>query len=118
MIPRGMWACLLAAILVLRLLTPAGFMPVFEGGRLTIVACPDASPAAPSPAHHHGDAGKTPHSCAYATASGLGSLTPDPVTLPEPLLLGAAMVLLSAWLFAARSRVPERPPSTGPPFAA
>jgi hypothetical protein len=44
---------LLALLLAVRLLSPAGFMPSFDRGTITIVACPDAASAPAMMGHHH-----------------------------------------------------------------
>jgi len=107
-----LFAALFAVLLGLRLLSPAGFMPSFEHGAVTIVACPDAGFA---PAHHDHDKRKTGQPCPYAAASALGTLA----TLAVAIALGALFAV--AWLIAAspqRPRAPSRlhPPATGPPL--
>lgn len=51
---RRLLTLLLLPVLALRVLVPAGFMPVVEGGELRMVVCPDAMHL-PEPGHgHHG----------------------------------------------------------------
>ena len=49
---RSICAALLALMMAVRLLAPAGFMPSFEHGAVTIVACPDADAGGAMAAHH------------------------------------------------------------------
>jgi hypothetical protein len=116
---RSIAAALFALLLALRLLTPEGFMPAFEHGAVTIVACPDADPAAvpPMAAHHHGSK-KVDQPCPYASTSGLGSVAPDLPLLVGALLLSSALLLGRTFLFLERSRAYERPPLRGPPIPA
>ena len=115
---RAFMAALMAVALALRLLSPAGFMPAFDHGAVTIVACPDAEPAAPmSMAHHHHQHGDKAHQqpCPYAAASSTGPLPrTSPALLPTPIspaaLPAAALVQTPP---AGQHR--ERPPATGPP---
>lgn len=116
---RRAMALALALILAMRLLTPAGFMPAFDHGAVTIVACPDAEPSiAPMAAHHGGHSKKLHQPCPYAAASGLGSLVADfgpPIGL---IFFAVALQLGRTFLFIERSRSAERPPSRGPPIPA
>lgn len=116
---RTISATLLALLLAVRLLAPAGFMPSFERGAVTIVACPDADGgAAPMSAHHDGHSKKLHQPCPYASASGLGSLAPDLPPLVGALVLAAALLLGRTFLFLERHRTGERPPLRGPPIPA
>lgn len=116
---RTISATLLALLLAVRLLAPAGFMPSFERGAVTIVACPDADGgAAPMSAHHDGHSKKLHQPCPYASASGLGSLEPDLPPLVGALVLAAALLLGRTFLFLERHRTGERPPLRGPPIPA
>ncbi len=116
---RTVCAALLALLLAVRLLAPAGFMPSFDYGTVTIVACPDADPgAAPMSAHHDEHSKKLHQPCPYASASGLGSLAPDLPLLVGALVLAAALLLGRTFLFLERHRTGERPPLRGPPIPA
>jgi hypothetical protein len=117
---RRIWAALLVLALALRLLTPAGFMPAFDRGAVSIVACPDWDSGTPAtPAHHHHGGSKTPHQpCPFAAASGLGALS---AALGSPLnvvILGPALLLGRTFLFLERHSARERPPTRAPPFFA
>ena len=116
---RSMWALALAILLALRLLTPAGFMPAFAHGTVTIVACPDAEPPAPRMAgHHHQHPTKLHQSCPYAAASGLGGLTGEIPLLAAVLAVGLALLLGRTYHFLERQRAHDRPPAIGPPLPA
>lgn len=118
---RVICAALLALLLAVRSLAPAGFMPAFDHGLLTIVECPDAQPlpAMPTMAHHdHRQHDKLHQPCPYASASGLSALGPDFKSLLEILVLAAALMLGRALVLPARDDLRVRPPSRGPPFPA
>jgi len=121
---RSAWAAMLALVLALRLMTPAGFMPSFDHGQVTVVPC-DGIVAAPPPmkmAHHghheghqHGTAGH--QTCPYAAGAAPALLPLDSFAGIEPPLISATAVMAFAAAFVLRSRQ-ERPPSTGPPATA
>jgi hypothetical protein len=96
----------LALLLACRLLAPAGFMPSFDHGAITIVACPDAELAAPTMlGHHQHGRSKTQHQpCPYASASGLSSIAAVFAPLVSLLILAAALVLGRTYLFLELSR--------------
>ena len=111
---------MLALVLALRLLTPAGFMPAFDRGAVTIVACPDADGGSSvSPVHHHHGGSKVPHQpCPYAAASGLGALGSDFGSLLAILILVPALLLGRTLLFLDRQSARLRPPTRAPPIPA
>lgn len=116
---RSLFAALLGVLLALRLLTPAGFMPAFEHGSLTIVACPDYDPAPAPMARHHHDHGskKFQQHCPYA--AGNAAATPPELTIFAAVLLaGTALLLGRTFRFLERHRAFERPPLRGPPLPA
>ena len=116
---RGLLACALALMLALRLLTPAGFMPAFDRGAVTIVICPDADPPATTMAGHHHDAPKKLHQpCPYASAAALGGLVGDQPLLTAMLAIGLALLLGRTFSFLGSEREHERPPLRGPPIPA
>ncbi|MGE5562625.1 MAG: hypothetical protein ACM3ZV_04870 [Bacillota bacterium] len=105
----------LGLLLALRSLAPAGFMPAFDHGALTIVACPDA----PSPMHHHGEQKSLHQPCPYAAAAGLHAVAPDWQPLATAFSFFAVALLLGrTFLFVVRHDRRERPPAIGPPIAA
>ena len=116
---RSICAALLALLLAVRLLAPAGFMPSFEYGSVTIVACPDADAApATMSAHHGGHSKKLRQPCPYASSSGLGPLAPELPILLGLFVLAAALLLGRTFQFLERHRAHERPPLRGPPLPA
>lgn len=116
---RCLLAIAVALLLAFRLLSPAGFMPAFDRGVVTIVACPDAVLGAGSVDAHHAEHSKKLHAtCPYAAASGLGSLAPDAAPILAVLMLSVALLLGRTFQFLERSRARERPPLRGPPLPA
>jgi hypothetical protein len=117
---RAIWVTLLALGLALRLLTPAGFMPAFDHGIVSIVACPDWDSGTPAtPAHHHHGGSKTPHQpCPFAAASGLGALTTAFGSLLNVMILAPALLLGRTFLFIECHSARVRPPTRAPPFPA
>jgi hypothetical protein len=133
---RLLLAALLALCLVVRLLTPPGFMPSFASGALAIVPCPDAEgapPAPPSPVMHHMDgmamAGmatpapvhnhdKNPFhhpSCPYTAAASLAGLDFGGIALALVVLVAALPPLARALPEFRRRATRDRPPAQGPP---
>ena len=118
---RFAWATIFALLLAIRLLAPAGFMPAFDHGSVTIIACPDADSSVPAIHHHHHhplDHAALHHPCPYASASGLGALGPDWTPPGRVAPFAAALVVGSAFLFIERRRDGERPFAIGPPVSA
>ena len=113
------WAMILALALAMRLVTPAGFMPMFDGGRLTVVECPGSGPMPMMPMSGM-DQGqkKLCQSCPHATATGAGLVDAKPLMpeiarfAPVPLSVGSDFTLALA-----RGQH-ERPPAIGPPILA
>jgi hypothetical protein len=116
---RTISAALLALLIAVRLLAPAGFMPSFDHGAVTIVACPDADAGgATMSAHHDGHSKKLHQPCPYAAATAIGSLSAEVGGVVAILILSAALLLGRTFLFLERSRAHERPPLRGPPLLA
>src|SRR5262249_34356730 len=112
---------LAALLLAVRLLMPAGFMPSFDHGAVTIVACPDwdsGTDAAPMAGHHHHGSTKLKSNCPFASAAGLSGLVQEHPLLPALLVLGLALLLGRTYAFIDRQRAHERPPLRGPPIPA
>lgn len=119
---RAVIAALLALLFAFRLLGPAGFMPAFDHGAVTIVLCPDAGGGGPlafdGAGHHHSKTKKAHQPCPYASSTSLGALDSDVIQLPDILVIAAALLLGRAFLFVERNRLRQRPPATGPPLPA
>jgi hypothetical protein len=108
---------LFALVLAVRSLAPVGFMPVFDRGAVTIVACPDANAGAvPMMHHHHPASHGFAHSCPYAAASALGALGPVWAPLALALVFAVALSLGETFLVVEQHSKRERPPSRGPPI--
>ena len=115
---RSIAGALLALLLTLRLLSPAGFMPSFEHGAVTIVACPDAgSPSAPNTHHHGGSRAQYQH-CPYAAGAAGGMLAPLFGLVAAVVLFGPTPVLGRTLRFVEHYRAHDRPPLRAPPLPA
>lgn len=121
---------MLACALVMKILVPAGFMPVVSGGRVTIEICGGTAPAQtvmapmmamamamPGMAHH---SGKSDHQerempCAFS------GLTAPSLAAVDPVLLAIAIAFIVGLVRHVRTAVPItahaylRPPLRGPP---
>jgi len=117
---RFAWAVLFALLLAVRSLAPFGFMPAFDHGRVTIVACPDVdAPVVSMAGHHHPGDHKFAHQpCPYAATSALGALGNDIAPMLAVLVFGVALVVGRAFLFVERQGRRERPPTRAPPLPA
>ena len=115
---RFAWASLFALLLAVRSLAPAGFMPAFDHGAVTIVACPDAV-VAPSRHHHHPGDHKAHHQpCPYASMSSLVTPGVDFAPLVATVLIAVTLLLGRLFLFVDKHTLRERPPAIGPPSLA
>ena len=115
---------LLACALAVRMLVPAGWMPVQGHGPLAIEPCPsaDASPMI-AMAHHH-DAGHHSHKaqhdsdCAFAPLTTGFAASDTPVALLAQRPVTEARLEVQAKLFFATGPPALPPPATGPPAIA
>ena len=116
---RLAYAVLLALLLAQRSLAPAGFMPAFDHGAVTISLCPDATLVMPAMHRHPANHNFAHQPCPYASASALGALGPDwtPMLL-SVAFFAAALLLGRTYLFVARHSRRDRPPLRGPPIPA
>lgn len=116
---RFAWAMLLSLVLAMRLVTPTGFMPAFERGRLNIVECPGSGPVpmAPMSGMKH-DHGKTCETCPHATATGGGLIDVEPAALAIASFVSARLIGGDVVSRSHRAGAHERPPATGPPIIA
>lgn len=119
-----MFACALA----MKILVPAGFMPVVSGGRVTIEICGGTVPvqtvmapmmamAMPGMAHH---SGKSDHQerempCAFSglTAPSLAAVDPVLLAIAIAFIVGLVRHVRTAVSIAAQPYL--RPPLRGPP---
>ena len=116
---RFMCVALLGLLLALRVLSPAGFMPAFDHGTVTIVACPGDSAEPAGAMAAHGSGHSTHHEqCPYAAAAAPGALGHDPGTLAGSLVLAAALLLGRKSRLVERYTRLLRPPLRGPPITA
>ena len=111
-----MLGALAALLLAFRLLSPAGFMPAFDHGTVTIVACPDADAAASQTApHHHHEPGTSHQQCPYAAGSTTGTFNSAGAIdvahlITEPMMTNARGIAITL-----PRRAKDRPPLRGPP---
>ena len=125
---RQLAAWVLACALVMKILVPAGFMPVVSGGRVTIEICGGTVPvqtvmapmmamAMPGMAHH---SGKSDHQerempCAFSglTAPSLAAVDPVLLAIAIAFIVGLVRHVRTAVSIAAQPYL--RPPLRGPP---
>lgn len=114
-------AWLVAAALAMKLLVPAGFMPVIGAHSITIQLCSGTGPAMmamPGMAHH--GSGKADHT-AKEMPCGFGGLAAPSIGGADAILLAAAFVFIMAAVRRPHSdaRQPSprhlRPPAQAPP---
>lgn len=112
---RRLLTLLLLPALALRVLVPAGFMPVVEGGELRMAVCPDAMHLPASShgnhglGHHGGDDDQPP-------ARGMGKCPFANAASSAPPLQFAATLAMPAPAFAFLAPLAEGVrPSAGPP---
>ncbi len=129
--PRTIALALLACALALRLLVPAGWMPVADAQGLHLVLCSGSGPLEmPSPhvlpamagmhqaghtGHDHHHQGMPDHPCAFA---GLGLALAEPVLpmlAPVAIAAQTLVTLIPAAVAVGRGLAAPPPPPTGPP---
>jgi hypothetical protein len=117
-IRRSAAAALFALLMAVRLLSPAGFMPAFDHGSVSIVVCPDGDPVPTPMAHHqhHGDAKLQQH-CPYA-AGGAPATATNFILVSAALLAAGLLISGVAFEHFRRHRLRDWPPSIGPPLPA
>lgn len=118
--------CLLAAALAMKLLVPAGFMPMMDHGSVTVQICSGGQPVqltmkvAPGTMHHgdHPAPAKTEMPCAFAGLAMplLGGA--DPLLLAVLIAFVMALATRIAVLLPPRRAGYLRPPLRGPPTPA
>jgi hypothetical protein len=113
---RTIFAALLALLLGARLLAPAGFMPAFDRGAVTIVVCPDGDGGIAAAHHHHSGDKHFHQQCPFAAASSVGAVAGPAVLLIAVPLFAAALAPRLTPAFMEQRQSNRRPPPTGPPF--
>ena len=116
---------LMALALLMKLLIPAGFMPVFDGGAVTVQLCsgfgPERIVVLPGHGAGKGDGHQHGHD---QMPCGFAGHAPSAMALADPILLAAAIALIFAAIYhePRRLRLAERawlrPPLRGPPAGA
>jgi len=114
---RSALAAVLFALLALRLLAPAGFMPAFDRGGVTIVACPDSLAMAPM-RHSPRDPGKFHQLCPYAAAATVAALGLGLALAFGVIVFLAAPRIARPHRLVAQAKAREPPRLRGPPFPA
>jgi hypothetical protein len=109
---------LLFSLLALRLLAPAGFMPAFDHGAVTIVACPDGAAEAPMPHHSSHHPAKFHQLCPYAAAATPAAFGPEIALLVGAIVFLAAPLIGRPLLLVASAKSREPPRLRGPPLPA
>jgi hypothetical protein len=136
---RLLVACLMAAVLALKLLVPTGYMIAAEAGQVDIVLCPGTMPAPPPAGHHampammgamgqhaatahdhsehrdHREHPATQMPCAFAGLSAAVLSAADPVLIVALLAFVMASALGPILLPAPFPSAYLRPPLRGPP---
>lgn len=116
---RAVWALMLALVLAVRLVTPAGFMPAVDHGRLTIVDCPGSDPAPMAPMTGMGhDKSKGDQTCPFATATGAGTVGDQPLLLVPERFAAVPHAHDVDIHFSLPRGQHDRPPAIGPPIPA
>ena len=119
LLSRVLFGAVLALLLGLRSLAPAGFMPAFDHGAVTIVACPDGEMMAPISGSHHAPGSKGAHQlCPYAAASTAGTVSAPVAPSGPALVFDVPEPPGLRFLFLQPRAERDRPPATGPPILA
>jgi hypothetical protein len=108
-----------AVVLAMRLVTPAGFMPWFDQGRLTVVECPGSGPMPMAPMSGMDDSQKKVcQSCPHGTATGAGLVDAPPLLAAVESFATVTPRLATLQSLPLRRGEHERPPAIGPPIPA
>lgn len=122
---RAFAAWLVAAALLMKVLVPAGFMPVVSAGSITIELCSGYGPqklTVAMPGMHHQQ--HKPDHQGKEMPCGFSGLSAPSLAATDPLLLGVAIAFIIATIFliatpnAVRTPAFLRPPLRGPPTRA
>lgn len=120
---RYWWLAGFALLLAIRLIGSAGYMPMVEHGRLTVMLCPDGewtatAPAMPGMDRDHGSKPAHHQQCFYAAATAIPFTNANSAPLLLSILLAFAFLVARTLPSLPRSDRLERPHSTGPPLPA
>lgn len=112
-------AFLLLALLM-KLVVPAGFMPVADNGRMIISICSGAGPMVlsvpgQSKTDDSGHPGKSEQPCAFTGLSASSLAAADPVVLAAAILFILALGLRPVLVLMPLAPAYLWPPTTGPP---
>lgn len=118
---------MIAFALAMKLLVPAGFMPIESGGQIVIGMCSGTGPikmAMTIPGLKHGQSdddghhGKAEQPCAFSSLSAPSLAAADPIVLAAAILFATAIIrhLASPSVVVAPTHL--RPPLRGPPVTA
>ena len=110
-----MLGALAALLLAFRLLSPAGFMPAFDHGAVTIVACLEAGAATSHAAPHHHSPASAHQSCPYAAGGTTGTFDSGGAIDVPPLITEPMMTNARGIAIILPRRANDRPPLRGPP---
>lgn len=114
-------AIIVTMALIVRIVVPAGFMPMMDGGSFTITLCDGIGPAVmdmamPGMKHHGDDAHRMQGRCAYSDLAVPAIAGADPIQIAAAI----AFILLAAFFavpaFDLRRARHVRPPQRGPPL--
>jgi len=120
----GAIAWLVACVLAVRLLVPAGYMPAMGAHGVALSLCPGTMPVAHAPAMHHGGGGEPGERSAPTAAmpcafAGAGTAVLDVPVVAVVLLAIVPASVSGMRIVAPRSARPSarwRPPLRAPPF--
>lgn len=123
----GALALLLVCALALRLLVPAGWMPVADAHGLHLTLCPGAGPIMPATPHvmagmthpgsapHH-DQASPDHACPFAGLSLALDRPTAPPTVAPPRVAPLPLPVRPLAVAIGRGLAAPPPPATGPPL--
>jgi hypothetical protein len=117
--PKALTLAILAAVLVLRVLVPQGWMPVHTAQGWQITICTGTGPMQMTmpelPGHHHQDHVPGDHPCTFAGfALALDRAAPPILVLP-PLSFSGWLIVAGRSIAIGRGLAAPPPPATGPP---
>lgn len=121
---RELAIAILAVVLLMKLVVPAGFMPAASDGQIIVSMCSGTGPTevvmtVPGLGHKPDgggeDRGKAEQPCAFAGLSTLSLAAADPILLAAAILFVLALGVRPLLLPASAPPLYLRPPLRGPP---